>query len=81
MKVIAYDRHLDPEEMRRLDLEPISFDELLETSDYISIHTPKCDNAINLIHKDTIAKMKRGAMLISCARGGIIHNDPDRKRG
>jgi len=50
-------------------------EELLQRADYITIHTPKTDETTNLINKDTIAKMKNGAMLINCARGGIVNED------
>lgn len=75
MKVIVYDPYIKPAAIERLDLEPVSFDELLRRSDYITIHTPKTDETINMINKKTIPKMKKGTMLINCARGGIINED------
>jgi len=58
-----------------MDVEPVSFDELLQRSDYITIHTPRTEKTINMINRETIAKMKSGAMLINCARGGIVNED------
>ena len=75
MKVIVYDPYIKPEAIEKLDLEPVSFDELLKRSDYITIHTPKTDETTNLINRDTIARMKKGAMVINCARGGIVNED------
>ena len=75
MKVIAYDPYLRPEALDELDVEPVSFEELLERSDYVSIHTPRTDETTNLINKKTLAKMKKGAMLVNCARGGIVNED------
>jgi D-3-phosphoglycerate dehydrogenase len=75
MKVIVYDPYIKPETLEKLDLEPVSFEELLQRSDYVTIHTPRTDETINLINKETIAKMKKGAMLINCARGGIVNED------
>jgi len=75
MKVIAYDPYIKPQTIEELDLEPVLFDELLERADYISIHTPKTDETINMINKDTVAKMKKGAMVINCARGGVVNED------
>ncbi len=72
MKVIVYDPYIKPEAIERLDLEPVSLDELLQRADYITIHTPKTDETINMINRKTIAKMKKGTMLINCARGGIV---------
>lgn len=75
MKVIAYDPYIKPDTIEGLDIEPVSFDELLQRSDYITIHTPKTDDTINMINRETIARMKRGAMLINCARGDIVNED------
>jgi D-3-phosphoglycerate dehydrogenase len=75
MKVIAYDPYIKPEVLEKLDLEPVSFDELLARADYITIHTPRTEETKNMINKDTIARMKKGAMVINCARGGIVNED------
>jgi len=75
MKVIVYDPYIKPDTIEQLDLEPVSFDELLKRSDYITIHTPSTDETINMINKKTIARMKKGAMLVNCARGGIVNED------
>jgi D-3-phosphoglycerate dehydrogenase len=75
MKVIVYDPYIKPEAIERLDLEPVSFDELLKRSDYLTIHTPKTEETTNMINGRTIAKMKKGAMVINCARGGIVNEE------
>ncbi|MBN2418671.1 MAG: phosphoglycerate dehydrogenase [Deltaproteobacteria bacterium] len=75
MKVIVYDPYLKPEMVEKLSIEPVSLDELLRRADIITIHTPKTEETSNLINKDTIAKMKKGAMIINCARGGIINEN------
>ncbi|MCP4683638.1 MAG: phosphoglycerate dehydrogenase [Desulfobacterales bacterium] len=75
MKVIVYDPYIKPEAIERLDLEPVSFDELLGRADYITIHTPKTDETDNLINGESISKMKEGAIVINCARGGIVNQD------
>ncbi|MFC1883991.1 phosphoglycerate dehydrogenase [Thermodesulfobacteriota bacterium] len=75
MNVIVFDPYLKPETVRNLDLEPVSFDELLSRSDYITIHTPKTKETTNMINRETMSKMKKGAMLINCARGGIVNED------
>ncbi|MBW2217387.1 MAG: phosphoglycerate dehydrogenase, partial [Deltaproteobacteria bacterium] len=75
MKVIVYDPYIKPDAVEKQDLEPVSFDELLKRADYISVHTPKTDETTNIINKETISKMKKGAMVINCARGGIINEN------
>ena len=61
MKVIVFDPYIKPESIEKLDLEPVSFEELLSRSDIITVHTPKTEETANLINKDAIAKMKKGA--------------------
>lgn len=73
MKVIVYDPYIKPESIEKMDLEPVSFEELLQRSDYVTIHTPKTDETVNMFNADTFARMKKGAMLINCARGGIVN--------
>ncbi len=75
MKVIVHDPYITPKSIKKLDLEPVSFEELLKRSDYITVHTPKTDDTANLINKSSISKMKKGAMIINCARGGIVNED------
>lgn len=75
MKVIVYDPYIKPEVIERMDLEPVSFDEMLKRADYITVHTPKTEETTNIINKDAISKMKKGAMVINCARGGIFNED------
>lgn len=75
MNVIVYDPYIKPEMIEKQDLEPVSFDDLLSRADYITIHTPKTDETLNMFRKETFAKMKKGAMLINCARGGIVNEN------
>ena len=75
MRVIVYDPYIKAETVERLDLEPVSFDELLRRADFITIHTPKTDETTNLFNRESIVKMKKGAALINCARGGIVNEE------
>lgn len=58
------------------DPECVSLDELLARSDVISLHCPLFPETQNLINRDTIAKMKDGAILINTSRGPVV-NDAD----
>ena len=51
----------------------VSLDELLEHSDYITLHCPLNDKTKHLINKDTIAKMKSNAVIINTGRGALIN--------
>ncbi|OGR12125.1 MAG: hypothetical protein A2097_10590 [Desulfobacula sp. GWF2_41_7] len=75
MKVIGYDPYKSHEAIQNLGIRPATFDEILAESDYISIHTPKTPETTNLFNKETLYRMKPGAMLINCARGGLINED------
>ena len=57
------------------DITVVSLDELLETSDFVSIHCPLNANTKGLIGRVELAKMKPTAFLINTARGSIIDQD------
>ena len=72
MRVIAYD--LFPN--KNLDyLEYVSLDELLATSDLISLHCPLTEETKHIINEETIAKMKDGVILVNTSRGGLIKTE------
>ena len=76
MKVIAYDPFLSPERALDLGIEKVPLDALLSRADFITLHTPLTEATQNLIDARAIAKMKRGVLLINCARGGlVVEND------
>ena len=51
----------------------VSLDELLENSDYISLHCPLNDQTKHLINKETIGKMKPNAVIVNTGRGALIN--------
>ena len=55
-----------------LDARPVSFDELISTCDVVSLHVPLIPATQNLIGAGELARMKKGAVLIQAARGGIV---------
>jgi D-3-phosphoglycerate dehydrogenase len=68
MTVIAYDPYVKSAE----NVKIVLLEELLATSDFISLHLPKTKESANMIGKPQIAKMKNNVRIINCARGGII---------
>jgi phosphoglycerate dehydrogenase-like enzyme len=68
-KVQAYDPYVSQTD---LDVTFVDFDELLQTSDFVSIHTPLTDETYHIISRNELRKMKKEAFLINTARGGII---------
>lgn len=58
-----------------VNVEKLSFDELIAQSDAISIHVPKQADGSAVIGADELAKMKGGVLLVNAARGGVIDED------
>ncbi len=75
MEVIAYDPYIDPKKAIDLGIKySENFDDILEC-DFITIHTPKNKETIDMISYDEIDKMKDGVRLVNCARGGLYNED------
>lgn len=75
MKVIAFDPLLSSEAASKMNIELTNFDTLVQTADFISIHTPLTDETKNLFNKKTFLLCKKGVRIINCARGGIVNED------
>jgi D-3-phosphoglycerate dehydrogenase len=72
MNVIAYDPYMSEERVRSLGVKIVSLDELIETSDFITIHTPLTHETRGLINAERIGRMKDGVRIVNAARGGIV---------
>ena len=73
LKVKAYDPFLTDERVQRLGIERVkTLEELATESDIISLHIPKTDKTTNIINASLIKKMKSTAILVNCARGGLV---------
>ncbi len=73
MEVVYYNRHpLSWLEEDYLSVSYLPFEELLATSDYLSLNTPLTESTFHLMDQTTIAQMKRGAFLINTARGPVV---------
>ena len=72
MRVISYDPYLSPERATDLGVEKVELNDLLARADFISLHTPLTNETRNIISADAIAKMKKGARIVNCARGGLV---------
>ena len=71
-KVIAYDLAIN-EELREAGVLYVPLDELLRSSDIISLHCPLNEKTHYLINENTITQMKNGVTLINTSRGGLIN--------
>lgn len=70
--VQAYDPGVSADDIRALGFVPVSFDELVETSDILSLHVPLLESTRNIISIDVIDRMPLGAVLINVSRGGLV---------
>jgi D-3-phosphoglycerate dehydrogenase len=69
---VAFDPFLSAEAAAELGVGKVTLDQLLERSDYITIHTPLIPATRHLLGADAFAKVKPGVFLVHCARGGIV---------
>jgi D-lactate dehydrogenase len=72
MNVLAYDLHQNAFLSEVLDFDYLELPELLRRSDIVSLHLPYSSESHHLMNQKTFALMKRGALLINTARGGIV---------
>lgn len=70
-KVLAYSR-TPKAELLELGVEYVALDELLEKSDFVSLHVPLTEATKGLIGAEAIGKMKETAVLLNTARGGVV---------
>lgn len=71
-RVICYSPHLEVGEITVEGYECVEFDELLQRSDVISLHTPLTKQTRHLIDRSALDKMKDDATLVNTARGAVI---------
>ncbi len=72
MQIAAYDPFLDAEVVRREEAEPLALDDLLAKADVVTLHVPLTDDTRNLLDAGRIARLKPGALLVNCGRGGVV---------
>ncbi len=75
MNVIAFDVMPDEKFAEESGFKYVSFDDLLSTSDVISLHVPYNKSTHHLINSNNINKIKKGVVLINTARGGLVETD------
>lgn len=75
LEIISHDPYVNTEQAKELGVQMVSLDELVETSDFISIHSPLTESTKHLFNISTFEKMKRTAFIINTARGPIIKEE------
>jgi D-3-phosphoglycerate dehydrogenase len=71
-RVLVFDPVVEPAAIRAIGAEPAGLDELLKTSDVISLHCPTNDVTRKMICASSLAQMKRGSLLVNLGRGGLV---------
>jgi phosphoglycerate dehydrogenase-like enzyme len=75
MNVIAFDPAADSDYANRHGVTLMTLSELLETADVVSLHSPTTPETANMINRQTLARMKPGAVLINTARGAVLDEE------
>jgi D-3-phosphoglycerate dehydrogenase/(S)-sulfolactate dehydrogenase len=72
MRAIAYDPFISPEAAAKLGVTLVDLDGLWKQADVISLHVPLTEQTRNLVGTKVLSQMKPTALLVNCARGGIV---------
>jgi len=73
MTVRAYDPYVGREAAAKIGVELVEkLEDLLKTSDFLTVHVPEGEQTRGLLGTDQIALMKKGAFLVNCARGSVV---------
>ena len=72
VQLISYDPYVQPSRAAQLGVRMVSLDELLEESDFITVHLPKTPETIGLIGVEALKKVKPTVHIVNAARGGIV---------
>jgi D-3-phosphoglycerate dehydrogenase len=75
MHVIAYDPFVAAGRAAQMGVRLVSLDELLRTSDVVSVHLPKTAETVGIIGAEQFALVKPTMILVNAARGGIVDED------
>jgi D-3-phosphoglycerate dehydrogenase len=72
MRVLVYDPYVPDEHVRRSGFEPLELLQVLQASDFVSLHVPLTEATRGLLNRERLASMQPGSFLINCARGGLV---------
>jgi D-3-phosphoglycerate dehydrogenase len=75
LNVQTYDPYLDPKIAQEMGVKMVSFDDLVTTSDFISLHAPLTKQTRKMFSTVQFKAMKDTAYLINCARGGLVDTE------
>ncbi len=75
MRILCYDQYQDESFAKECNAEYVEFDTLIRESDFITIHAPLTEGTKNMFGREEFCKMKKDAILVNTARGGIVDEE------
>ncbi|QMU72395.1 phosphoglycerate dehydrogenase [Streptacidiphilus sp. P02-A3a] len=75
MKIVAYDPYIQAARAAQMGVRLLPLDELLQVSDFITVHLPKTPETIGLIGDEALHKVKPTVRIVNAARGGIVDEE------
>lgn len=75
VKIKAFDLYMNQELAKQLGVEVSTLDEIVESSDVVSLHIPATRDTHHMFDAKMFARMKKGAYLVNAARGGLVDLD------
>lgn len=72
MRVVAHDPFIEQSRFDQLGVESVDLDYLLETVDIITFHVPSTDRTHHLLNQESLARVKRGVIVLNVARGEVV---------
>jgi D-3-phosphoglycerate dehydrogenase len=71
VRLIAYDKYPNREKARRIGVEMLPFEEVIASSDYLTVHLPYLPDTHHILNDASLAKMKDGVFIVNTARGMV----------
>lgn len=75
MRLVGYDPFISPEKAVKVGVRLLPLDRVLEEADIITVHAPLTSSTYHLLDEEKLSLVKPGALLVNCARGGIVDED------
>jgi D-3-phosphoglycerate dehydrogenase / 2-oxoglutarate reductase len=75
MRVVAHDPFVSADRARQINVELLSLEELVATSDFLTLHVVKTPETLGMVGKDLLAKAKPNLRIVNVSRGGVIDED------